>query len=707
VTGAIKGDTAAAIEFLKRWAPNGRWALSAIDPEKPGVIETRTFDIEAENYCAAWIERYQGKRNLYFAPNPLRRAVTKKAKKEDVAALAVLHSDLDDKDFGGSRKAVWETLKRLPAHLQQPSVIIESGGGLQTFWRLATAALVNGSVDPLEAYSKAIAEVLGGDNCWNIDRVMRLPGTINVPNAVKKAAGRTPVLAKLHTFDDRTFELAQFDEIVAEAAQRSGENGSAPTDETPNESTSTDGQPLVDVDALRVSPRIKDLIRGVDDQEHVYKSRSDRVFAVAVAMVGAGYDDRTIAAVILDPALKISAHVREQGNPTAYAQKQAANARKVVDPAKAAAAAQAPKREVKIVPFRELLEPDLTRRALVKDVLSRDAIALMIGPAGCGKTFLALDIALHVAAGRPWFGKRVEAGRVVYVAAEAGASIRNRVAAWAREHLPENADDGVSFDAVVSPVDLCHAEAGDVDALAAAIGEADLVIIDTVSRALAGGNENGPDDMGAFVAAMDALRAKLGCAILAVHHIGKDATRGGRGHSLLHCAVDTEIEVDKRDDFVSVATLTKQRDGPTGVEIAFRMRQVDLGEDEYGEAVTSCVVEASEFVPAPKKKDEKGEPKRGSAAKLAQDALEQMIEEGKGETFEVDRATVYAVQVEAWQERMYTLAGDAAWENDNARRQAWDRAKKWLFDKEIVKQRWWAGKDGKKVQWAWFAGASM
>ena len=193
-----------------------------------------------------------------------------------------------------------------------------------------------------------------------------------------------------------------------------------------------------------------------------------------------------------------------------------------------------------------MLESELKTKSMVKSQLDSTAIALIFGESGCGKTFFALDLALHIAGGLEWFGRRVTKGRVVYVATEAGRSIRNRVAAFAQE----KASDQTEFDfvAVVSPIDLCHlgGKEDDVDRLIAAVGSADLIVIDTVGRALAGGNENGPDDMGSFVTAIDRLREKLNCAVIAVHHVGKNASLGGRGHSLLHCAVDTEIRIERR-----------------------------------------------------------------------------------------------------------------------------------------------------------------
>jgi hypothetical protein len=650
------------------------------DPTEGAKLAPRVehFQIGDVDAMTAACVRLSGERhrNVYVPLAVFRSDLPpgKKGEEADVAAVLGAVGDFDDADA-----ARWAERLPLPANY----AIESSAGRFQTF-HFYDRPLPPKPAKAIATRLKSFVKCDHGTS--DVCHVWRVPGTLNWPNAKKLREGRAAAPQSVKVATEWDGALTSIDEL--NAAIGSGDNGTAASSATFNGSS-------VDVDALPVSKRIKDLIRGVNHPDYNYPTRSESFFAVVCEMVRRGCDDQTIAAVILDPALSVSAHVLDQAKPIEYAQKQIDNARaKVkVDPA-----AAAPKRELKIVPFRELLEPDLTRRALVKDILSRDAIALMIGPAGCGKTFLALDIALHVAAGRAWFAKRVEAGRVVYVAAEAGASIRNRVAAWARARLSES-EESVSFEAVVSPVDLCHAEVGDVDALVAAIGEADLVIIDTVSRALAGGNENGPDDMGAFVAAMDAIRAKLGCAILAVHHIGKDATRGGRGHSLLHCAVDTEIEVEKRDD-VSVATLTKQRDGPSGIEIAFKIKQVDLGEDEHGEAVTSCVVDASDYVP-PKKEEEKKLP---VDAERAQAALSKAIEDGKGEPRDDDGTTVYAVPVATWQAY---FRGVYEWASDDHFKVAFGRGRKALMERKIVAQGLRQGERGGNVVVAWFPGVPL
>src|SRR4051812_18886432 len=80
-----------------------------------------------------------------------------------------------------------------------------------------------------------------------------------------------------------------------------------------------------------------------------------------------------------------------------------------------------------------------------------------------------------------------------------------------------------------------------------------MVVIDTLFRALAGGNENACEDMGTVVANADRIRAATGACVLMIHQCGKDAVRGMRGHSSLKAATDSEIEVACGADKVSIA----------------------------------------------------------------------------------------------------------------------------------------------------------
>lgn len=123
------------------------------------------------------------------------------------------------------------------------------------------------------------------------------------------------------------------------------------------------------------------------------------------------------------------------------------------------------------------------------------------------------------------------------------------------------------------------------------------MVVDTLFRALAGGNENGPEDMGSLVRNADLIRQETGAAVIFVHHCGKDAVRGARGHSSLKAATDTEIEVTRNADGLAVARVTRQRDLEAGGTFAFRLASVDLGLNARGKPVTSCAIQ-SEAAPA-------------------------------------------------------------------------------------------------------------
>ena len=154
-----------------------------------------------------------------------------------------------------------------------------------------------------------------------------------------------------------------------------------------------------------------------------------------------------------------------------------------------------------------------------------------------------------------------------------------------------------------------------------------LIVIDTLSRVMAGGDENSAADMTALIRNIDAIRENTGAHILTVHHTGKDAARGARGHSSLRAATDTEIEI-MNEDGNRAAVVTKQRDHNGGETFAFGLKPVLLGHDQDGDEVSSCVIEvadAEDFRAAQTQK--KG---LGGNQKILADTFDQMLGEGLG-----------------------------------------------------------------------------
>ena len=235
--------------------------------------------------------------------------------------------------------------------------------------------------------------------------------------------------------------------------------------------------------------------------------------------------------------------------------------------------------------------PRLDCTALIQGLMKPESFLVTYGESGSGKTFDALHRDLCIASGQDYFGRHVEKGLVVYLAAEGGDSTLNRVYAYRRELFPS-----ASFVLVPHSMDLLT-PGGDVDGVIRLVQELESltgercvkVTQDTLARAMAGGNENSGEDMGLLVANADRIRHDLGCTFEFIHHAGKDAARGARGHSSLRAATDTEIEISACGGGVHIVRPTKQRDFTLGDEFAFSLRQVEIGTDTKGEPVTTCV----------------------------------------------------------------------------------------------------------------------
>jgi hypothetical protein len=250
------------------------------------------------------------------------------------------------------------------------------------------------------------------------------------------------------------------------------------------------------------------------------------------------------------------------------------------------------------------VQPALDAADFVEDLLIEGAMSVVYGESNCGKSFFALDLALHVAAGERWRGRDVRQGGVLYLALEGSHGIRNRVCAFKSAKgfdAPE-----LPFAVVSVGLNLLNPAADTGRVIDTVTAAADrmrlpvlLIVVDTLSRALAGGNENAPEDMGALVGNADRIRQALSAHVQFIHHSGKDAARGARGHSLLRAATDTEIEVTRVPGAgTSTARVTKQRDLAVEGEFAFRLQPVTLGVNRRGKTVASCVVAEADAVAA-------------------------------------------------------------------------------------------------------------
>ncbi len=305
---------------------------------------------------------------------------------------------------------------------------------------------------------------------------------------------------------------------------------------------------------------------------------------------------------------------------------------------------------------------------LVKGLLPRTGLVIIWGAPKCGKSFWLFDLLMHVALGWLYRGLRVKQGPIVYCVLEGQKGFRRRIWAFRIKH-PESKD--APFYIMEKPLDLIKDHKALIASIKAELPEGvvpSAIAIDTLNRSLRG-SESSDEDMPAYLSAakcfgfvkdwvekkirrhmlrarkrqgfgwtrwsrdwlyetlglFNALGAAFGCVTPIVHHCGYDGAHP-RGHSSQIGAADVQIAV-KRDAADSiVATLENAKDMATGLEIVSRLVVVDIGQDEDGDQVTSCIVEpVGELATGAKTRTR---PKRlTNAAKNALRALHMAVDE--------------------------------------------------------------------------------
>jgi AAA domain len=285
----------------------------------------------------------------------------------------------------------------------------------------------------------------------------------------------------------------------------------------------------------------------------------------------------------------------------------------------------------------------------VRGILPTMGLAALYGPSGSGKSFLALDLATAIAEGRRWFGCRVEAADVVYVALEGEAGVSVRAGAW-EVHNGRCLPDGLGV--LLQPMRLTEAQ--DVADLASIVPTGAVVFIDTLNRAAPTADENSSRDMGEILSAAKALQARTGGLVVLVHHTGKDTSRGLRGHSSLFAAMDAAIEVTRAVDRREWS-VAKSKDGQDGGAQGFSLVTVSMGTNEDGEPVTSCVVAPAGPVAVQAKPMSEGQRQALEALTLAL------------------AADLFGTRVhrDVWREGFYSLCSAG---NAEAKRKAFNRA---------------------------------
>ena len=324
-----------SIEFLSAFHPNGPWVITAIAPNRKG-IEVKTFGPSTKTEAEAFIAANNTKRNLYFNVNVPMGEVTKKTSKTDIDLVPWLHVDIDPR---AREDNTIDPVLHLEREMQrihylvtekcptvQPTVIVFSGGGYQLFWKLKLPLGVGGNIEEAEdiaRYNKQLELIYGGDNCHNVDRIMRLPGTLNIPDAKKMEKGRIPKEAFVVMFRP---ELEYDIKLFTQAPKLQENTITIGGDHTVKINTGNIDRlgSVEDLNKYNVNDRVKVIIvQGYDpDNPKPNNTRSEWLFDAVCQMLRANVPHDVIFSVITDPEFRISASVLDKKDPEKYASRQ-------------------------------------------------------------------------------------------------------------------------------------------------------------------------------------------------------------------------------------------------------------------------------------------------------------------------------------------------------------------------------------------------
>jgi predicted P-loop ATPase len=325
-----------AVNFLKKLRPGGPWLLIAIDPSK-NQNNITAITATTPDQVRAFITKHNGTRNLYYSLNPTRRPMNKKPEKLDLAAIEYLPSDLDPKSNETPDAAKARYLAAIKPMTPQPAAIIDSGNGLNLLFKLVKPILLDEPITVMasgermfspateqmiaeaEGRAKALMELLGSvAGTQNIDRILRLPGTINLPTKAKLKKGRTICTSSLIAFNGATCTLEDFPEPTI-----SWDDFAADANKAQGASASAKDKPDSQADQLD---------QVINDANAFGGDRSKAVWYVCHEMLRRGYPDAEIISVLIDKALPISAHIYDQGGkPKEVARRQLGRAKADLD----------------------------------------------------------------------------------------------------------------------------------------------------------------------------------------------------------------------------------------------------------------------------------------------------------------------------------------------------------------------------------------
>src|SRR5579859_2700740 len=309
-----------AVDFLRALEPEGPWLVVAIKPkltkEDRDAVAFGEFYPATEDKFREWLQQNHEKGwNQYFTSN-LPRTPFKTSKEDQLEWLRLLHVDVDLPGAADNEELKTDLIARMNAMEPAPTAIVFTGGGCQAVWKFRERLPAQENIERVSTTNKTIATTLKGDHCHDVSHLLRLPGTINIPDFRKRARGRIPAATYLisanwiQTWSYQLDRVPRLPDSLIDADRRdSGE-------EARQESGVIDS----------LTPLLKKLIKSGDPKE--FKNDRSRLgWYVMCNLLRARWTEEDITTLFLNPVFGVSAHYLDQSNPQQYVARNLARAK--------------------------------------------------------------------------------------------------------------------------------------------------------------------------------------------------------------------------------------------------------------------------------------------------------------------------------------------------------------------------------------------
>lgn len=288
----------------------------------------------------------------------------------------------------------------------------------------------------------------------------------------------------------------------------------------------------------------------------------------------------------------------------------------------------------RLMPMREILARLGPVDWRIEGFLEKDCTGILYGAPGSYKSFIAIDMSIHIAMGKAWHGQEVQQGPVIYIAGEGHGGFARRTAAWQQHYGEDLSDIPMYFsERAAHFYDEKAAEdvINSVDGVVQKHGNPGLIVIDTLARNMGTGDENSTSDMGVFIDRIDTLRQRYNTTVLVVHHTGHSHKNRARGSGALQGGIHFSYRTEKAEAGMKVRMVCdRMKEGAEPEDVWFEGQSVVIG--DFKDDLTSLVFTKTE---APVEEE--------TPLKGKQLALYELIEK---EGPNLERKTLYEIALE-------------------------------------------------------------